>query len=137
MPISAISIGQREEYAQSYSQCSFSSHAYSKSSSKLLSRSVPLLSTSQRSLSSTRSLGTMTVNESRRRPYMNTMMCRRHIRPFGVSQVPSRQVDNEIRQGRLYQQLLAKGVPEEVAYSRQRMFYRLNDIVSACDNQDL
>lgn len=137
MPFSAISLDQGEDYAQSYSQSSFSSHAYSKSSSKLLSRSVPSLSESQSSLSSTRSLGSMTIRESRGRPYMNTMKCRRHIRPLGVSPIPSRKVRNEIRQGSLYQQLLAKGVTEEVAYSRQQMFYRLNDIVSTCDNQDL
>ena len=76
-------------------------------------------------MSSTRSFEQM--NESRGRPYVSTMMARRHIRP--PSAPPSSQRDPRILQGDLYQQLVARGATDEVAYERQRMFYVLNGIV--------
>ena len=78
------------------------------------------------SMSSARSLEQM--NESRGRPYVSTMMARKHIRP--PSAPPLSQRDVRILQGELYQQLIAKGATEEVAYERQRMFYCLNGIVN-------
>jgi hypothetical protein len=75
---------------------------------------------------------------SRSNPYLSTMMTRNHIRrPGSTTPPPNARQDALIRNGQLYAQLLAKGVPEEVAYERQRIYNRLNTIVNSCNDQDL
>ena len=112
---------------QSHSQASFQNQQFpfpSDPSFNAASSSDSTMSQGS-SMSSTRSFEQM--NESRGRPYVSTMMARRHIRP--PSAPPSSQRDPRILQGDLYQQLVARGATDEVAYERQRMFYVLNGIV--------
>ena len=115
-----------ETLQQSCSQSSFFS---SSSSSK---------NASANSLSSSSSLIELrrgsAFHELRGRPYFNTMMGRRHIRPPVATSTSPR--DSElIRQGSLYLQLRSKGVTDEVAFNRQRIFNRLDSIVNTFDDE--
>ena len=93
---------------------------------------------SKNSLQLTRSLNSLNApaNPSRRSPYISTMNGRRHIRP-PASMSPLSGRDHKIMEGSLYKQLLAKGVTEDVAYERQRMYNGLNSIVNSCNDIDL
>ena len=95
-------------------------------------------------LSTEQSIGDMNDPNpsSRGYPYVSSMLCRSHIRrsggllsPGGVRTPPMAGSDG-IREGSLYLQLRAQGITDEVAYTRQRMFNRLNAIVRSCDHDD-
>ena len=93
---------------------------------------------SKKSLQLTRSLNSLKVppNTSRGSPYISTLNGRRHIRPPASLSTLSRR-DHKILEGSLYKQLLAKGVTEDVAYERQRIYNRLNSIVNNCNDLDV
>lgn len=130
------SVGQIEPLQQSCSHSSFFDHSCSQCS---LAGSSCSSSASRNSVSSPSSLGELRLgdhtNVPRGRPYFNTMMGRRHIRP-PVATSPSPRDSEVIRKGSLYLQLRSKGVTEEVAFNRQRMYNRLNAIVNTCNDKD-
>jgi hypothetical protein len=99
------------------------------------SSSIPSFNSSPEPLSETHVVPPQT---SRSHPYFSTMMTRNHIRrPGSVTPPRTARQDAFIRRGQLYEQLRAKGVTDEVAYERQRIYNRLNAIVNSCNDQDL